>query len=169
MQCWHAPMIQNETAVKQWLIHFIHNIAQSKTVILQKKVTGVLKKYSFLAMVHWMQYCTNFNLLNLMLHFVLLFRFHCSSSFKTFKHSFCFFCCKHCKQFSFIQCCSYCFVVFNILFLFMTLCLLLADSVYYANRLIGLIKDHIKYWNCCDLISLAHKSWFLKFKKKDKA
>jgi len=45
-----------------------------------KKVTGVLEIFSFMVMVNWIHCCTNFNLLNVMLHFVLL-PFHCSASF----------------------------------------------------------------------------------------
>jgi len=48
------------------------------------------------------------------------------------------------------------FCYFNILFLFMALCLFIANSVYYANKL-------IKYWNWRNFKILAYKSWFCKF------
>ena len=78
-----------------------------------------------------------------MLRFVL--PFHCSSPFN-FQVAFLLFCCKRCKQSSFIQCSvlTYSFVIFNVLFLFMALCLFIADSVCYANKFIRLIKNHTK-------------------------
>jgi len=40
----------------------------------------------------------------------------------------------------------------------MTLCLLIADSVYYAKKLIRLIKNHIKILKLLHLKNLPHKS-----------
>ena len=57
------------------IVHYLLTSILSKT----KKVTAVLEIFSFLAMVNWIQFCTNFNLLNLMRHFVL--PFHCWASF----------------------------------------------------------------------------------------
>jgi len=54
-------------------------VTVNKHTIKDKKVIAVLEIFSFLAMVNWIQCCTNFNLLTLMLHFVFL--FHCSASF----------------------------------------------------------------------------------------
>jgi len=52
----------------------------NKHTIKTKKVTAILEIFSFLAMVNWIQCCTNFNLLNLMLILYFL-PFHCSASF----------------------------------------------------------------------------------------
>ena len=61
--------------------HKIYVVQQLLTNILSmtKTITAVLEILSILAMFNWIQCCTNFNLLNLMLHFVL--PFHCSASF----------------------------------------------------------------------------------------
>jgi len=75
--------------------------AQSQDSYLQKTLL-VFEKIFFLAIVNWMQYCTKFNLPNLMLCFVLL-PFHCSPCFN-FQTLYLLFCCKRYKQFSFVQC-----------------------------------------------------------------
>jgi len=117
------------TKTKFYKIYVLTNIL-SKT----KKVTAVLEIFSFLAMVNWIKCCTKFNLLNLMLHFVhpsfsLFSIFQLSSTvfafpgLNTVGSSFTF-------SVLFLLLCY-----FNILFLFMALCLFIVNSVYYANKL----------------------------------
>ena len=64
-------------------------VTVKKHSIKEQKSYCCLEMFSFLAIVNWIQCCTNFNLLNLMLHFVLL-PFHCSASFN-FQALFLFF------------------------------------------------------------------------------
>ena len=77
-------------------------VTVNKHAIIDQNSYCRFGKIFILAMVNWIQYCTNFNLLNLICSFVLP-PFHCSPSFN-FQALFLFFYCNHCKQFSFIQC-----------------------------------------------------------------
>ena len=88
-----------------------------------------------LAVVNWIQCCTNFNLLNLMLHFVLPSSF---SLFTIFKLSSTVFAFSGLNTVASSLTFSVLFLLlcyFNILFLFMALCLFIVNSVCYANKL----------------------------------
>ena len=141
--------------IDSWNI-YINKISQdlcsivtvNKHIIKTKKVTTVLEKISFLAMGYWIQCCTSFNPFNLMPHFVLASSF---SLFTIFQHSiavFAFFGLSTTGSSLTFIVLFLLFCYFNILFLFMALCLFIAKGVYYANKL-------IKYWNCCNLKKIS--------------
>ena len=104
-----------QKSLKRWFVKYtqkqfykMYVVTVNKHYILSKtkKVTTVLEIFSFLAMVNQIQCCTNFNLLNLMLHFALpSFSLFSSASFNFQALFLLFLRSKHCKkQFSYIQC-----------------------------------------------------------------
>jgi len=112
-------------------------------------------------MVNWIQCCTNFNLLNLMLHFVLPSSSSLFTIFQLSSTAFGFFGLSTIGSsltFS-VLFLLFCYFYFYILFSFMSLCLFIANSVYYANKLPNIETAAISN-------SLAHKSWIFAFWKE---
>jgi len=129
---------------------------------IAKKVIAVLEIFSFLAMVNWIQCCTNFNLLNLMLHFVL----PSFSFFSMFQLSSTVFAFLGLNTVGSSLAFSVLFLLlcyFNILF-YSWQCLLIVNSVYYANKLGYQVLELLQFKKILD-----YKSWFLRFWKKGKA
>jgi len=106
-------------------------VTVNKHTIKQQKRTAVLEIFSFLAMVDWTQCCT---ILTSLTWCSILYFLFIVQHLSTFKHCFCFFRFKHRSSLTF----SVLFLLlcyFNIIFLFMALCLFIVNSVYYANKL----------------------------------
>ena len=121
------------------------------TVTVNKHTIIDLKKLFFGKHFHFWQWlieyiqcCTSFDLLNLILHFVfpssfslfILYFLFTVHHLSTFKHCFCFFCLSTVSSFVSFSVLFLLFCYFNILFLNMALCLFIANSVYYASKLI---------------------------------
>ena len=142
---------------RYYIPHASRQLAQESTMKLRKKAQWskssylakkllMLWKNSFLAMVNWMQYYTNFDLLNLMLCFVVLSSF---SLLDFFQFSSTFFVVSTVSSFLpfsipfLLLCC------FNIVFIHIAV--FIHCIVYYTNKLIRLIRNHSKMLKCCNL------------------
>ena len=111
-------------------------VTDNKHTIIGQKRYCCLGKIFILAMVNWIWCCTNFNLLNLMLHFVLPSSFSLFTIFQLSSTVFAFYGLSTVSSSLTFSVLFLLFCYFDILFLFMVLCLFIANSVHYADKLI---------------------------------
>ena len=109
------------------------------------KNTAVLENFLFLLMVKWIQYCNILILTSLTWCSVLYFFLFIVHHLSTFKHCFfSFFVVSTVSSSLSFSVLLSLFCYFNILFLFMALCLFIAYSAYSDNKLIRFITNHCK-------------------------
>jgi len=106
------------------------NVNKHSLLSTTKKVIAVLELLSFLVMVNWIQCCTNFDLLNLMLHFVLPSSFSMFGIFQLRSTVFAFSGLNTVGSSLTFSVLFLLLCYFNILFLFMAQCLFIINSVY---------------------------------------